>query len=362
MDTNYSLFINNNLIPLERIRNKNISIKCKDMDGYFFNISAYDLERRGLSHTKIVNKNNPHSIHNIHQFLKNKNLDIILVSDDYVDNKSKLIWKCLCCGNDFELSWQNFRKHPRKVCSRCSRGRNGNLKYNIEYVTKECERHGLKKVDNIYIDARTPFLVEDENGYRDMKCLSSISCGKTQIRFMIRNPYLFYNMRRWFQINNYNCDVVEQEYKSMKEKMVFICACGRRYKCLPSSIFYNSNPTVRCPRCSGIMSSYEVKVSNFLKKKKIHYLSQYRFNDCKLIKPLPFDFYLPDYNICIEVDGEQHFKPKMQTKQEFENTQVRDKIKSDYCKKNGIKLIRIPYWELNNKKYKNKLNKILMYD
>ena len=33
---------------------------------------------------------------------------------------------------------------------------------------------------------------------------------------------------------------------------------------------------------------------------------------------------------------------------EFEKTQYHDQIKDDYCKDNGINLIRIPYWERNN--------------
>ena len=40
----------------------------------------------------------------------------------------------------------------------------------------------------------------------------------------------------------------------------------------------------------------------------INYIREKRFKDCKNIKPLPFDFYLPEKNICIEYDGEHHFK------------------------------------------------------
>lgn len=356
------IFLENNLFPLETIKNVSQKIKVKTQDGYFFNITINDLKRRGFKATRIVSVSNPYSIHNIHQFLKNNNSNIILLSNNYANNKNELKWKCLNCGNIFELSWQNFLNHPRKNCSKCNRNRDKDLSYNIEYVKAECEKHGLKKLDNTYINARTPFLVENEDGFRDMKCLSSISCGKTQIRFMIKNPYLFYNMRLWFKLNNYNCDIVEKDYKKMSKKMTFKCACGREYECLPCSVFYSSNPSIRCPRCAGTISSYELKIINFFKKKKIKYIQQYRFDDCKLFKPLPFDFYLPDYNICIEVDGEQHFSKKMQTEKEFENLKIRDNIKDEYCKLNKIKLIRISYWEMNNKKYKNKLNKILIYD
>ena len=68
---------------------------------------------------------------------------------------------------------------------------------------------------------------------------------------------------------------------------------------------------------------------------------------------MPFDFYLPEYNICIEFDGIQHFEPRdaFGGKVEFEKTKLRDKIKDDYCKNNGLSLIRIS----NIRDIKNKL-------
>ena len=64
--------------------------------------------------------------------------------------------------------------------------------------------------------------------------------------------------------------------------------------------------------------------------------------------PLKFDFYLPDYNCCIEYDGKQHFEPidYFGGKNGFIKTQERDDIKNQYCKNNDIKLIRIPYTDL----------------
>jgi len=41
----------------------------------------------------------------------------------------------------------------------------------------------------------------------------------------------------------------------------------------------------------------------------IEYIKQKRFEKCRNKLPLPFDFYLPNENICIEYDGIQHFKP-----------------------------------------------------
>ena len=70
---------------------------------------------------------------------------------------------------------------------------------------------------------------------------------------------------------------------------------------------------------------------------------------------MPFDFYLSDYNMCIEYDGEHHYKPtrfggmsKEKAKDRFEFQQQKDKIKNRYCQENKIKLLRIPYWEFDN--------------
>lgn len=61
-----------------------------------------------------------------------------------------------------------------------------------------------------------------------------------------------------------------------------------------------------CSKCN--MTSGEKKVFNFLKINKIKNIFQHTFDGCVGIKrKLPFDFYLPDFNMCIEYDGRQHF-------------------------------------------------------
>lgn len=66
---------------------------------------------------------------------------------------------------------------------------------------------------------------------------------------------------------------------------------------------------------------------------------------------LPFDFYLPEYNCCIEYDGTTHYIPNKygswNTQENIELTQKHDKIKNEYCKKKKINLIRISYKEIN---------------
>ena len=110
----------------------------------------------------------------------------------------------------------------------------------------------------------------------------------------------------------------------------------------------------RCPDCYT-PSLGEVKVLELLDKLKIKYKTQHWFNDCRMKLPLPFDFYLPKYNVLIEYDGEQHYKPvnfggisNERALDNFITTKIRDSIKTWYCQQNNIKLIRIPYWDFGN--------------
>ena len=62
------------------------------------------------------------------------------------------------------------------------------------------------------------------------------------------------------------------------------------------------------------------------------------------------DFYLPGYNLIIEYDGVQHFKPLkfFGGEEKLRERQKNDELKKQLCEENGIEVIKIPYWEYNN--------------
>lgn len=114
--------------------------------------------------------------------------------------------------------------------------------------------------------------------------------------------------------------------------------------------------------CGCLASKGENLIGKILFENNIEYKQQYCFKKCinpKTKYVLKFDFYLPDYNCCIEYDGQQHFQEVSFFTQSLQENQYRDNIKNQYCKNNGIGLIRIPYWNYNkiNKEYLEKLLK-----
>jgi len=103
-----------------------------------------------------------------------------------------------------------------------------------------------------------------------------------------------------------------------------------------------------CSKCST--SKGESKIIKYLKKNNIKYDYQHRYNGCKNIYILPFDFYIPKYNLMIEFNGIQHYKEVdiFGGKSYLESVIINDNIKKEYCKNKHIKLLTIPYYFYNN--------------
>jgi len=144
------------------------------------------------------------------------------------------------------------------------------------------------------------------------------------------------------------------EYKNSSTKIKIICKKHGIFEQSPYSHLDNHG----CPICTE--SKGEEKIKKFLIKNNIDFIQQKIFNECFNKLPLRFDFYLPKYNICIEFDGEQHFKPieKWGGEKMLNDTQKRDQIKNEYCLLNNITIYRIKYDENINEKMNKILNSI----
>jgi very-short-patch-repair endonuclease len=93
----------------------------------------------------------------------------------------------------------------------------------------------------------------------------------------------------------------------------------------------------------------ERKILKYLESNNIEYKHQFKFDECKNVNKLIFDFYVPSLNTIIEFDGRQHFEPIefFGGLEDFEKLKVRDSIKNDFCEKNKINLLRISYEDIN---------------
>lgn len=135
-------------------------------------------------------------------------------------------------------------------------------------------------------------------------------------------------------------------YKHNNIKVKIICPTHGEFEQTPSNHLSGKG----CRKCSS--SKGQSKIRKILKELNLKFTEEQIFEGCKNKLPLPFDFYLPEHNICIEFDGIQHYEPIefFGGIKKFEERVKMDKIKNEYCKNYNIRLIRIKYNENINLK------------
>jgi hypothetical protein len=224
---------------------------------------------------------------------------------------------CRKCGGTDKSNTKNFIEKAKEI---------HNDKYNYSLVDYKNNRTKVKIICPIHGE----FEQEPHSHLSGCGCKKCAGLNKLTTKEFIDKSIKIHN-------NKYDYCLVE--YKNYSTKVKIICPIHGEFEQIPLNHFKGKG----CKFCST--SKGELKVKYFLEEKNIKYISQYRFIDCRNIKPLPFDFYLPEYNMCIEYDGEQHFKPFIwdYDKKNFKKTKKHDEIKNQYCLKNNIKLIRIKY-------------------
>ena len=224
------------------------------------------------------------------------------------------------------------------------------------------ERQQLKKKEfEKYVEETDGYILRSE--YITTKkpiVIEHINCG----RVYETTPYHFknrkqrcrkcseYNKQKSLRTQNNFYNKIKEEgytllsdYNTSKVKVLLRHEkCGNIYDVKPDNFIYGK----RCPNCSSSVG--EVKIRDILRKYHISFVEQYIFEDCKNIRPLPFDFaiFKDDDLVClIEYNGIQHYKPVdfFGGQKNLEEVMYRDNIKQKYCYKNNIKLIEIPYWE-----------------
>lgn len=293
----------------------------------------------------------------IQEDLKNKPFKFI---DNYKGAKNKYKFRC-DCGNIFEAILSNAYARKRG-CGNCNRNEfadnkelfkdevyenvkaflslTKNLNYevlndykkNMDIINVKCNKH------NEIWETRPNYIL---NGHgRCKKCIDEEIIEKRIIRQKERFEE---------KIKDDNFIKLVGEFKGLENETDFEClVCGNIYKTRPLYYYYKDS---RCPKCKA--SKGELEIIKYLDKKNIKYKHEYSFKEFKgkRNKLYRFDFAIlgkrNGVKALIEYDGIMHYKKKMK-KQDLFECMERDNIKSEYAKKKKIKLIRIPYWEIDN--------------
>lgn len=338
--------VGNEYTFLEEYINNSTKIKCRhNFCGHEYYVRPYNF----LEGKRCPQCSRPNYNRNTKQF-RQEVYELVgseyEVLNNYVNAITKIKIKHNTCGHIWDVYPQHFLSGSR--CPECMRP---NFNRDTEQFKLEIfELVGSEyKVLGEYVNNYTPILIEHNTcghkwNIRPSNFLSGRRCPKCFGKFKKTNTEFLQEVY----------ELVEDEYTFLEEyidnKTPILCRhniCGHEWKVRPIN-FLRSR---RCPQCAE--SKGEQVIREYLKSQNITFAQEYSFNGLTGINGglLRFDFAIfngdDDLQFLIEYDGEFHFK-KYYEKQKFEDLQIHDKYKNQYCKDNSIPLLRIPYWRFNS--------------
>ena len=269
----------------------------------------------------------------------NPNIEVLGV---YVNSKTPILHRC----KEHEVVWSTIPNNilNRYGCPMCG----GNIKKtHDQYVNEVSTINQSIEVIGTYINAKTPIAHRckiDGHIWYSSPYVMLRGSGCPKCARNAKKTHIDYVQE--LKSVNPNIRVLE-EYCGANTKILHKCDIdGYEWFATPANILFGCG----CPKCQS--SKGEKQIAQWLQTKNITYIQQKIFANCKDKNGLPFDFYIPEYNLCIEYDGEQHFKPidfsgkgEEWAFNKFSITQAHDNIKNQYCKDNNIRLLRIPYFK-----------------
>lgn len=272
-----------------------------------------------------------------------------------------------CCNKKVNIENCLATTHPDLVAE-WHTTKNGNLTpfdltYGSEqYVWWQCSKnpkHEWYVSANIRTNNNTgcPYCVKTNGGY---------TLPSEDYNLLLYNPQL---CEEWDYIKN---NKYPNEFTpNSGEKVWWKCKeCGYEWKA--GIVCRNGRWKTGCPECNKSKGEKRIKEIFILKdfdeitqenydtlfdidkQKSIYFISQKTFNDLRGLgnKLLLYDFYLPQYNLLIEYQGQFHDgngnKGNYYMKQNLKRQQEHDRRKREYAKNNNINLLEIWYWDYNN--------------
>lgn len=283
------------------------------------------------------------------------------VLSEYINNKEKILIKHnseICNNNEWWIKPNNFLSCNQR-CPICSKIKaDESHRKDMTMIIEEIKSvHGEEydvNLDN-YINNKSKIDITHKNcGHKFESTLNNFLSKKSTC------PICAYKTRKEKTKLNINHvrevikNITNGEYELVSTEYInnSIPLAIRHTEC--GDIFYVSfgnftNGGVRCPCIST--SKGELRIQEILKSFNIDFETQYMFDDCVGIKRrMPFDFYLEQFNLCIEYQGRQHYEPVdiFGGQEQFEIQVNNDNIKRNYCKNNNIELLEIPHWDFDN--------------
>lgn len=282
----------------------------------------------------------------------------IKIVGQYIGARNQIDCECLICGHKWlGLPTNLLRNHGCPNCDRLNRIKSKEEIY--DFLEKEMPYVLLLDDFTLRLDKIKAYCTLCNYEWITtpselMQGKGCYYCGKrsTGEKLRFTNKQFLNKLK---EINPYIQPL--EEYKTSRDKLLLECLiCGHRWNQNPNTLFNGHG----CPSCN--YSFGERQISIWLNNNKTKYEPQKKYPDLLGVGSglLSYDFYLSKYNLLIEYQGIQHFKPIdiFGGENQFKIQQEHDKRKREYVELHRINLLEIKYNENVNEKLNEYFNNI----
>ena len=316
-------------LPIEDYKGTHIKIKHKCKHNHIYEQTpSHHLKGQGCP---ICNGNQKKAPKQYYNECKEKGLDLPI--ENYKNAHTRIKHKC----NKGHIYKQTPNNHLNgQGCPICL----GIIKMNNKsYYYNECKEKGLDLPIENYKNAHTKIkhkCTKCGNIYKQTpnSHLTGRACPKCNGSFL-KTSKGYYG-----ECKDKRLDLPVEDYINATTKIKHRCnICGNYYTQTPTNHLQNYG----CPICNE--SHGEKFIRNYLDKNHIEYVPQKKFKNLKDKTYLSYDFYLPNQKVLIEYQGRQHYEENdfFGGKERFKQQQLHDKLKREYAKDNGYKLLELHY-------------------
>lgn len=261
-------------------------------------------------------------------------------------SRPRYVW-CRCdCGTERSVYKSSLITGKTKSCG-CGK----KISFGVRQETAEkYESYVNQEINSLKILSYT------EGGYYTCQCpcgkifnadprdvisgnTTSCGCKRKQTLLNRQNETYFQYVNK--KINKLT--IQKCYYKNNSFWFDCLCDCGKQVTYQASKV-----KSEYVQSCGCLKSKAEEKMEEILIKENINYKREYKFDDCRDKRPLPFDFAIFNKENeligLIELNGQQHYiEGGWNTKEHLLYVTKHDKIKHIFCEQNTIPLMIIPY-------------------
>ena len=270
---------------------------------------------------------------------------------------------CIICHKHGEF-WQTPANHLQgKGCPKCKFDllHSKTTKTTEDFIKKAKIIHGDKydysKVEYINSTTNVCIICPEHGEFWQTPSNHLMQHGCPKCAFIKNKDVNRSNVKNFIEkakdVHGNRYDYSKVEYVNSKTKVCIICHKHGEFWQTPHLHLNGCG----CPNCQ--QSRLENKTIKILDELSINYINRCDNKYFKWLGRQHLDFYLPDYNVAIECQGIQHYKPikYFGGEKKYKMVKKLDEIKKKKVLNNNIKLIYINY-NFTNKKIIEIINKL----